>query len=359
MPIRHRPEMIDADWLTARLRDAGALGRARVSAFDSQPIGAGMLGENVRYALTYAGGTAGPPSVVAKFPSADPTSRQFGIDLGLYRTEVRFYQSLAATVAVRVPDCYFADIAERSGEFVLLMEDLSPARVGNQLAGCSVADARAAIVQAAALAGPRFNDPTLLTAPEVRDPNQGHSAIIGMMPQAIAEFHRRYDQVLEPELMAVCDRFAERCAEYFQLEPGVHTLTHHDFRLDNMLFDVKGAAGAVAIVDWQSVACNLPGLDLAYFLGGSLSAAERRAHEGEFLDLYLAELQRHGVRDYSRAELQLHYAVSVLTGVSTPIHASYGTKRTERGDAMYLAMARGACQHALDVHAFAALDRLA
>ena len=31
-------------------------------------------------------------------------------------------------------------------------------------------------------------------------------------------------------------------------------LIHGDFRLDNMLFDVKGAAEPIAVLDWQTVA---------------------------------------------------------------------------------------------------------
>ena len=81
---------------------------------------------------------------------------------GAYRGEVSFYADLAATVAVVVPRCHYAAIRAGTGEFTLLLEDLAPAEQGDQLAGCTAAQARAAVVNLAGLHGPRWCDPTLL-----------------------------------------------------------------------------------------------------------------------------------------------------------------------------------------------------
>jgi hypothetical protein len=48
-----------------------------------------------------------------------------------YRNEVRFYAQLASTVAMRVPQCYFAEIDGEEFNFTLLLEDLSPAAPGS------------------------------------------------------------------------------------------------------------------------------------------------------------------------------------------------------------------------------------
>lgn len=42
------------------------------------------------------------------------------------RPRHRFYQEIAATVAVRAPACYFAGIDEASGGFVVILQDLGP-----------------------------------------------------------------------------------------------------------------------------------------------------------------------------------------------------------------------------------------
>ena len=47
------------------------------------------------------------------------------------------------------------------GEWTLVLEDLAPAAQGDQLTGCSVAEASVAVRELARLHGPRWDDPTL------------------------------------------------------------------------------------------------------------------------------------------------------------------------------------------------------
>lgn len=355
MPIPATPQAVTADWLTTVLRRAGVLRTARVTDFTWVAVGAGMLGDSIRFDLRYDRDEGAPASVVGKFASSDPVSRATGIDYGLYLTEVRFYQEIAATVAVRAPVCYFAGLDETTGDFVVLLEDLGPARQGNQLAGCSVADAQHAMIQGAALHGPRWNDPSLRDIAWITDRGATGQWIIDGMPGFVAEFHRRYDGILEPEYMAVADRYAALVATFFSVDHSPVTLSHLDFRLDNMLFDARGGAVPLAVLDWQSVSVSSGLVDISYFLGAGLSLEDRRRHETDLLRLYMDELQRHGVRDYGWDAMWRDYRVTVFQGVSTAIFASAATKRTERGDAMFLAMARGSCAQALDVDAFGAL----
>ncbi len=48
-----------------------------------------------------------------------------------------------------------------SGDFVLVLEDMTPAEQGDQITGCDVATAELAVRELARLHGPRWNDPTL------------------------------------------------------------------------------------------------------------------------------------------------------------------------------------------------------
>ena len=132
---------VDAAWLTTRLRDAGVLRVARVTAVEATPVGVGMLGDSIRFVVTYDQDEGAPGSFVGKFASADPTSRQTGAGFGLYEREVGFYRHVADTVAVRSPKCVSIEHDPADGTFALLMEDLTPARAGNQLTGCDLADA--------------------------------------------------------------------------------------------------------------------------------------------------------------------------------------------------------------------------
>ena len=84
---------------------------------------------------------------------------------GVYRSEVRFYTEIADTVDVRAPACFYAEMStdpDRPGDFTLLLEDLAPRRQGDQIAGCTVEQARDAVLNLAGLHAPRWCDPTLL-----------------------------------------------------------------------------------------------------------------------------------------------------------------------------------------------------
>jgi aminoglycoside/choline kinase family phosphotransferase len=348
-------EHVDERWLTDVLRAGGAIRDARVTGFAAQEVGVGMLGESVRFELSYDRVKEGAPaSVVGKFASPDPVSRRTGMDYGLYQREVDFYREVAETVAIRVPHCFFAEIDAESGAFALVLEDLSPARSGNQLVGCSVEDAERAMVQAAALHGPRWNDPEIAGRHGVVG-SENASALIETMPACLAEFHRRYDDMLEPHYMHFCDRYVAACGGFIARRYDRLSLVHLDFRLDNMLFDAGGGRYPLAVVDWQSVMAGPPSLDVAYFIGLCLPAELRRRHERELLLRYLDELKRYGVTDYDYDALYADYRVTLLQGVQTAIFASAGTKRTDRGDQMFLAMARSGIDQAIDAESLAAI----
>ena len=118
--------------------------------------------DSLRLRLTAEGAPdAAPGSVVAKLPAADPTSRATALSLRSYEKEVRFYQQLAPDLPVRTPTVFHADIDPATASFVLLLEDMAPARAGDQLAGCAPAVVASAVDELVNLHAPRWADPTL------------------------------------------------------------------------------------------------------------------------------------------------------------------------------------------------------
>jgi hypothetical protein len=145
--IRATPADVDAQWLASVLTDSGAAtpGSA-IGSFTAVNIGAGKVGQNVRFSLEWSAGS-GPATVVGKFASDDDRSRAAGVMTGTYLREARFYQQLAHRVAIRLPDCHLATIDLPTGEFTLLFSDLAPAEVGDQIAGCTVDEAALALTE--------------------------------------------------------------------------------------------------------------------------------------------------------------------------------------------------------------------
>lgn len=351
------PDAITPGWLTERLRESGVIGDAAVTALTWQPIGTGQVGDSARIALTYDRECAAPATIAGKFPAEDATSRATAAAFGLYAKEVSFYREIAPQLGVRTPQTLATELADDGVDFILMFEDLGPARGGNQLASCTAADARAGIRQAAAIHAPSWDNAALLATEWLQPKPEASAQIAALYPNAQAIFRERYADTLEPEFMRVCEEYAEASAHWFGRETTPRSIIHGDFRLDNMLFDIKGGSEEIAVLDWQTVALGNGLTDIGYFLGTGIGDALRREHESELLDLYCAEMTRRGV-PMTRDAIWDDYVLGALHGVSTAVFSAAYVERTPRGDENFLSMARGGCALALQHGSIAKLKGL-
>jgi len=345
-------ESIDAPWLTELLRANGHRG-ARVTAFSAERVGTGQIGKCIRFRLELAGDTAGAPrSLVGKFPSDDPLSRATGEGLGNYHREVMFYQQLAKRLPIRTPRCYFAEINGRGSDFAILLEDMAPAQAGNQLAGCSLPVARAAVRELVKLHAPTWQDPTLCGRDwiEERTPDKG-AGWQQMYRDSLAPFFARFAKVLAPDEREIIARVADSKGPPFAYPAEPWALVHIDFRLDNLLIDETVTPPRVAVVDWQSMVLQSPLSDLAYFLGASLLPEVRRPVERDLVREYHDGLVAAEVRGYDFAHCWDDYRRGAFAGFSVTVIASVIVQETARGNEMFTAMARRHARHALDLGA--------
>jgi aminoglycoside/choline kinase family phosphotransferase len=237
------------------LRRAGVIDRRAVVGFDCEGVGTGQMADSMRFSLHYDADAPGAPSsVVGKFTAADQTSRSTGVAMRTSEVEVRFYQQVASTVAVRTPRCYHADVEPATAEFVLILEDLSPARVGDQVAGCSVDEAALALTALASLHASRWGDPTLEGIDWLhRRTAESNDAGAILLPVLFDGFAARYAEVLDEAVLDVGRRLMPDIGTYLRHQPRPWTVQHADYRLDNLLFESSSAGAAVAVVDWQTV----------------------------------------------------------------------------------------------------------
>ena len=184
-PVLKQPEDVTAAWLSE------ALGTGPVESFTLEPVGTGQMSESRRVTIDYASeADGGPASIVLKTASADETSRSTGISLGVYDREVRFYRELGPRIGGPLPECHLATI-DADGLFTLILEDVTPAEQGDQIAGCGVEDARLAIHELAKLHAPVFADPQLGATPWL---NQGNMLNQAVLSQLLPAFLERYGQ---------------------------------------------------------------------------------------------------------------------------------------------------------------------
>lgn len=342
VPDIRPPENIDAAWLTAALLAGGV--DAEVASFTAHRVGTGQIGDCVRFTLTYSRPAANAPAtLVGKFPSSGAESRAAGVSLGNYHREVKFYQQLQSRARISTPRCYFTAVDENTHDFVLIMSDLAPAEQGDQLVGVTLDEAKIVFAEAAKLHGPFWQDDTLEQYSWVNGtphaPNPVQPELIAALWTA---FVQRYDARVTGRARQIGGAMSGNLARYDGLRLGPRTLTHNDFRPDNMLFDRSGGGVRVTVVDWQSIAYGPAAADLGYFIAGALDPQLRRAHEDSLLNHYLEELQRQGGGPYSAGVLKRHYIIGAYQHFLTAFFAAMVVTQTARGDDMFFKMLDGA-----------------
>lgn len=346
---------ITAPWLTSLLNDRGH--EVVVTGLTSQAIGTGQVGATYRLRLEFAGDANGcPDTLVAKLPSNDDLSRATGKSHLTYLRESRFYQIFAGKKPLAVPEHLYIAFDEDSHAFTLIMHDLPTHVAGNQLAEPTREQALLAVDAAAGIHAAWWGDPMLdqLDWPNgtrAVPPPLDVDALYGMFWPA---FRDRYGEQVNDEMHMVGERFLGRISANNDARQSPRCLTHNDFRPDNMLFDLADAVRPVVIVDWQTTGVGIGVGDLAYYAGTAFDPESRRAAEAHLLAHYRNGLLRRDVPERDLAWLEADYARSAVAGFLMGVTAAMVVERTDRGDAMFLAMARRSAAMVLD-HAELAL----
>ena len=343
------PDAITPSWLTSALADL--LDGATIEAIDITTVGTGQMGDSVRLGLTYDRETTAPPTLVAKLPAADPTSRATAAALHNYEIEVSFYRELAPELPVRNPHAYVALHDPRTDDFILVMEDLAPARQGDQLAGCTPDEAAIAVEELPKLHAPRWGDPKLADYAWLsRSTSESQAMFVALINNLYLGFRDRYQERLDPDIAELCERFMPRLGSYSAERGAPLTVQHGDYRLDNLLFGTAEGGPPIAVVDWQTVTHG-PGIaDLSYFIGAGLLPDDRRTHEDALVHAYHESVNAAGV-DLSWDDCWTQYRLYTFAGLIMAIAASMLVEQTPRGDDMFMAMANRHGRHALDLDA--------
>ncbi len=341
-------EDVTSEWLSSTLGgDVGPISQQR--------IGDGHIGVNVRVAMPESEASL-PRSVVVKLPATDETSLTTAAMLRHYERETRFYTELASTVDMRVPACLHGDWTPATNAFVLVLEDMAPATQGDQLTGCTLDQARDAVRELAKLHGPRWDDPSLYDIDWIEhdkgDAGDEAGAGLAMMWQMFFPgFAGTYRSHLSADEFELAERFGGAISTWRGGRSGPKTITHGDYRLDNMLFATPQGGPPVTVVDWQTPAHGSPITDLSYFIGAGLLPDDRRAHERDLVAVYLEALGAYGITlDEGWAWEQ--YRRDAFAGLAVAAMASQIVTLNDRSEAMFGAMAQRHLRQALDLDSF-------
>jgi aminoglycoside phosphotransferase (APT) family kinase protein len=151
-------------------------------------------------------------------------------------------------------------------------------------------------------------------------------------------FLDRYGERLSPVAHEAVSWLRNRLGAYLRERGEPRTITHGDFRTDNLLFDGRGGEVPIATVDWQTVGIGPGAIDLAYLLTTSLDTSVRVEVQDELIEAYHDRLGALGVTGYPLDALRTDYARHAFQGVLMLTCAAVLVEQTDRGDAMFLAM---------------------
>ena len=325
------------------------LGASDLQISSVQPIGTGQMAESFR--VSFVDGTHGhvPPSVVVKVPSQSESSRAASRITRCYELETGFYTHVRSLVGVSAPNCLHVWFDAVNDDFVLVLEDIVAGKQGDQLSGATVEQARAAIDELVLLHAPLWNSSQLDTLGWMpRHSMESSQGTRDLLRSVFPGFATRFSALVSAEVLELGSRLVENIDGYDRAFPNNETIVHRDFRLDNLLFTGTSSETQVKVVDWQTASISAGVTDLSYFIGASFTPEQRREVEGELVRRYSDGLSQSGI-SMSWNDVWDQYRLFATSGYIMAIVASMLVKQTERGDAMFAAMANRHGQQMIDL----------
>ena len=235
-------------------------------------VGEGFSSELARIQLSYESGS-GPATVIAKIPTSVTDNRNGSEMLGVYERELRIYERILPEIDVLAPRLYFGDIevnpgAQRQLERILTMErlpivllrlimwflirfgrpktfpsiliieDLAPAVIGDQVQGCDLDRAGEALEAVARLHAATWQDrcppESYWLVSSAIAPRLFHAGSLS----ARRGFLKNYGKYLSDHTRELYESTrSDNIERTIRLHRDVpQCMLHGDFRLDNMFF---------------------------------------------------------------------------------------------------------------------------
>ena len=303
-------------WLTEALHSKGSSSSASVTCYSVENIGEGkgFMNQVARLRLEYDDEPGDlPRSIIVKLPSRDLVLKTVADKLGGDQREVRFYEEVVTNDFLQTPYIYYSAIDQVTGNTILLLEDMTDARQGDSVAGCSLAEARLAIRQLA-----RFQSSWW---------ESSHLERLDWMPLVDAEtgvYQELYAGAWESlvkkagsgmprDLRLVGERLSHEIPKIkAELTVPPRTILHGDYRLDNCFFGTPSSSRSLVVFDWEFCARGRGTYDVATFISEAFPPRQRRREEMALLRMYHSLLTEHGIDDYSFEECLRDYRISML-----------------------------------------------
>ncbi|WP_439816134.1 phosphotransferase [Zavarzinia sp. CC-PAN008] len=341
-------KQISYEWLQKVFAKAGVK-VPHIAMADVAPIGHGNVSTTVRVRPGYnaAAGDA-PRTVICKFDTKVPECIEYAVQGQSYRREVESYRLLGTEPPLNVPRVYHSELDEAGRTLNLVLEDVPGAVPGDQIAGCSIDQAKAVVHELAGLHARFWQSPALdgLSWLMRRKDDPARSA--SMFAQGAAIYRERFTGRLSEQAFKVIEQVIPLMEGWAATEPTVRTLIHGDPRVDNVLFDMSNPdAPRAYLIDWQVTSQGDPQHDLAYFLTGSLLPEERKACERDLIAAHAATIRKVDP-SYTLERALEAYRLNIIAGLQATVAAALPIPSTPHTDKLLMTLAERNCAAVLD-----------
>lgn len=306
LSIPDTPNDITSQWLTEALCSTGRLQNVVVTSLCIEPIvELSCAGQLARLHLRFSRPQPTLSStMVAKLHAPDEPLRAKTRPFMPDKCEILFYQQLARETPLRIPHCYFSAMSVTDGKYVRILEDLTPAKVGDQIKGSTAEETSLALRAIAGFHAHWWQNEKLekfdwLTG----SPTNSDSItpwVLDQYRKAFPIFLKKAGILLTNAAKAFGEQLPERLTNNPQHRRPPRTLVHGDFRLENVFFGDSLGKSGFAVIDWQDISRGEGVWDVAWFIGGCLQVtSKRQVEERQLLKIYHETLKANGVSGYA------------------------------------------------------------
>ena len=288
----------------------------RVLATSEHGEGHASTADRVLLVLDYAPGRDGglPSQMLVKTFLGRPHAPSV-----MYRTEVRFYRDIRPELVIEAPRAFAGVADDATGQFGLLMEDLTlrGARFPNALTSPGLETVTHLVDTLAELhahfwSSPRFRSDLAWVATPCAG---GMADVFKTFGLELVRKQLEFD--FKAELLRPLGRPLERLWDDLWrlqaiLETEPVTLLHGDPHIGNTYVLPDGRGG---LLDWQLMVRGRWAHDVTYLMVTGLTPEDRRTHERSILARYLGALARRGVEAPDAEAAWLLYRQSVVWGL--------------------------------------------
>jgi len=248
-----------------------------------------------------------------KLPSLTWQARLITALPRLLLTEVRFYNKLASTAPINVPDFVAAQSKFGVGATLILFDIAeSGATHGMPNDALTITKATAVVKQLAKFHAHFWNKVhsnqtyRWLAGPVRRlEDHLGMALSVPLMKRGL----RLAGELIPPTLHAPAIRYARNRRKVMRFLSGSpQTLIHHDCHPGNLFWNQSQPG----LLDWQLIRFGEGVSDIAYFLSTALKPEIRRLHEDNLLTFYKKELINNGVSSSDIGNLQQRYRAHII-----------------------------------------------